>query len=67
MVFKWSVNLDEDYLKYRLYSANNESMSNKSFLFESLHRGDTTTTQVKTGLATYYQVHVINLEGDTSK
>ena len=62
MIFKWSINMDEDFFKYSLFSSNNESMEDKELLFESSNRTDTTFTQTITGPLTYYQVQVMNLD-----
>jgi len=62
MIFKWSINMDEDFFKYSLFSSNNESLEDKELLFESSNRTDTTFTQTITGPLTYYQVQVMNLD-----
>ena len=62
MIFKWSINMDEDFFKYSLFSSDNESMEDKELLFESSNRTDTTFTQTITGPLTYYQVQVMNLD-----
>ena len=62
MIFKWSINMDEDFFRYSLFSSNNESMEDKELLFESSNRTDTTFTQTITGPLTYYQVQVMNLD-----
>ena len=66
MIFKWSINMDEDFFKYSLFSSNNESMEDKELLFESSNRTDTTFTQTITGPLTYYQVQVMNLDEEKS-
>ena len=66
MIFKWSINMDEDFFKYSLFSSNNESMEDKELLFESFNRTDTTFTQTITGPLTYYQVQVMNLDEEKS-
>jgi len=62
MIFKWSINMDEDFFRYSLFSSDNESMEDKELLFESSNRTDTTFTQTITGPLTYYQVQVMNLD-----
>ena len=66
MIFKWSINMDEDFFKYSLFSSYNESMEDKELLFESSNRTDTTFTQTITGPLTYYQVQVMNLDEEKS-
>ena len=66
MIFKWSINMDEDFFKYSLFSSNNESLEDKELLFESSNRTDTTFTQTITGPLTYYQVQVMNLDEEKS-
>jgi len=66
MFFKWSINMDEDFFKYSLFSSNNESMEDKELLFESSNRTDTTFTQTITEPLTYYQVQVMNLDEEES-
>jgi hypothetical protein len=66
MIFKWSINMDEDFFKYSLFSSNNESMEDKELLFESFNRTDTTFTQTIPGPLTYYQVQVLNIEDEKS-
>ena len=66
MIFKWSINMDEDFFKYSLFRSNNESMVDKELLFESSNRTDTTFTQTITGSLTYYQVQVMNLDEEKS-
>jgi len=66
MIFKWSINMDEDFFRYSLFSSDNESMEDKELLFESSNRTDTTFTQTITGPLTYYQVQVMNLDEEKS-
>lgn len=58
--FQWSMNSDNDFLKYHLYSSNNEDMSSKVLIITNNIKSDTThsvhldlTSQTK-----YYQLEV---------
>ena len=60
-VLKWDMNEDTDFFRYSLYGSNNSSMENKTLIYETQTRLDTTYTLDSSEYYYLYQVDVMNL------
>jgi Leucine-rich repeat (LRR) protein len=60
-VLKWNMNEEDDFFRYSLYGSNNSSMENKTLIYETQSRLDTTHTFDSNEYFLYYQVDVMNL------
>ena len=58
---KWTMNEDTDFFRYSLYGSNNSSMENKTLIYETQSRLDTTYTLDSNNYYLTYQVDVMNL------
>jgi len=61
VVLKWNMNDDTDFFRYSLYGSNNSSMENKTLIYETQTRLDTTYSFDSNENFPYYQVDVMNL------
>jgi len=60
-VLKWDMNEDTDFFRYSLYGSNNSSMENKTLIYETQTRLDTTYTLDSSEYYYLYQVDIMNL------
>ena len=60
-VLKWDMNEDTDFFRYSLYGSNNSSMENKTLIYETQTRLDTTYTLDSSEVYYSYQVDVMNM------
>ena len=60
-VIKWTMNEDTDFFRYSLYGSNNSSMENKTLIYETQTRLDTTYTLDSSEYYYLYQVDVMNM------
>ena len=60
-VLKWDMNEDTDFFRYSLYGSNNSSMENKTLIYETQTRLDTTYTLGSSEVYYSYQVDVMNM------
>ena len=58
---KWTMNEDTDFFRYSLYGSNNSSMENKTLIYETQSKLDTTYTLDSNNYYLTYQVDVMNL------
>ena len=61
VVIKWNMNEDTDFFRYSLYGSNNSSMENKTLIYETQTRLDTTYTLDSSEYYYFYQVDVMNM------
>jgi Leucine-rich repeat (LRR) protein len=60
-VLRWDMNENTDFFRYSLYGSNNSSMENKTLIYETQTRLDTTYTLDSSEYFYYFQVDVMNL------
>ena len=60
-VLKWTMSEDTDFFRYSLYGSNNSSMENKTLIYETQTRLDTTYTLDSSEVYYSYQVDVMNM------
>ena len=63
---KWTMNEDIDFFRYSLYGSNNLSMEDKTLIYETQTRLDTTYTLDSGEYYNSYQVDVMNLNESVS-
>ena len=63
---KWTMNEDTDFFRYNLYGSNNSSMENKTLIYETQTRLDTTYTLDSTEYYNSYQIDVMSLNESIS-
>ena len=63
VVIKWNMNEDTDFFRYSLYGSNNSSMENKTLIYETQTRLDTTYTLESNEYFSYFQVDVTSSAG----
>ena len=63
---KWTMNKDTDFFRYSLYGLNDSSMENRTLIYETQTRLDTTYTLESSEKYSSYQVDVMNLNESVS-
>ena len=63
---KWTMNKDTDFFRYSLYGLNDSSMENRTLIYETQTRLDTTYTLDSNEYYSSYQVDVMNLNESVS-
>ena len=65
-LIKWTMNEDTDFFRYSLYGSNNSSIEDKTLIYETQTRLDTTYTLDSNEYYSSYQVDVMNLNESVS-